>query len=159
MISIRKGRMDDLGQVHYLIKELAIYEKQPDAVETTVESMLEDGFGENPAFGFYVAENNEQKIAGLALYYIRYSTWKGKLLYLEDLIVSEKYRKAGIGRKLMDAIFRETIDQKCRGIQWQVLDWNKPAIEFYNKYNPWNDPEWINCRMSLQQIEDYLSTS
>jgi ribosomal protein S18 acetylase RimI-like enzyme len=158
-MTIRKGKEQDLLQVHELIKELAYFEKAPEAVETTIDSMREDGFGKDPVFDFYVAVNNDQEIVGLALYYIRYSTWKGKLLYLEDLIVSEKYRMNGIGRKLMDAVFRETINLKCKGIQWQVLDWNEPAILFYKKYNPGLDPEWVNCRMTIKQIRDYLSTS
>jgi ribosomal protein S18 acetylase RimI-like enzyme len=120
--------------------------------------MREDGFGENPVFGFYIAET-DGKIVGLSLYYYRYSTWKGKLLYLEDLIVLEEYRRNGIGRKLMDATIQEAKIQKCNGIQWQVLDWNQPAIEFYEKYQPSLDGEWINCRLSREQIEHYDTTS
>lgn len=153
-MNIRKGVESDLSVVHHLVKELAIYEEAEDQVETTVHSMREDGFGENPVFGFYVAEM-DGKIVGLSLYYFRYSTWKGKLLYLEDLIVFEKYRRSGIGTKLMDATILEAKIQKCNGIQWQVLDWNQPAIEFYKKYAPVLDSEWINCRLSREQIENY----
>lgn len=155
---IRKGVESDLSAVHKLIRALAIYEKAPDQVETTVESMKQDGFGENPLFGFFVAEI-PGRIVGLSLYYYRYSTWKGKLLYLEDLIVLEEYRRSGIGRKLMDATIREAKIQQCNGIQWQVLDWNIPAIEFYNQYQPLLDAEWVNCRLSREQIENYNSTS
>ncbi len=155
---IRKGLERDLPDVHHLVKELAFYEKAEDQVETTINSMREDGFGENPVFGFYIAET-DGKIVGLSLYYYRYSTWKGKLLYLEDLIVLEEYRRNGIGRKLMDATIREAKIQKCNGIQWQVLDWNQPAIEFYKKYQPSLDGEWINCRLSREQIEHYDPTS
>lgn len=155
---IRKGVESDLSAVHQLIRALAIYEKAPDQVETTVESMKQDGFGENPLFGFFVAEISG-RIVGLSLYYYRYSTWKGKLLYLEDLIVLEEYRRSGIGRKLMDATIREAKIQQCNGIQWQVLDWNNPAIEFYKKYQPLLDAEWVNCRLSREQIENYNSTS
>lgn len=156
---IRKGEINDLPQIHQLIRELAVYENAPNEVETTIESMKEDGFGDHPVYGFYVAENNDKIIVGMALYYIRYSTWKGKLLYLEDLIVNEKFRRTGVGRKLMDAIFDETVKLNCKGIQWQVLDWNKPAIEFYRKYDPFLDPDWVNCRMTIDQVQDYLSTS
>jgi GNAT superfamily N-acetyltransferase len=155
---IRKGIKNDLHDVHNLVIELAIYENAPEEVETSVESMREDGFGKNPVFGFHVAEV-EGKIVGLSLYYYRYSTWKGKLLYLEDLIVLEAYRHLGIGRKLMDATITEAWVQQCNGIQWQVLDWNEPAIRFYKKYNPVVDASWINCRLSKRQIENYNSTS
>ncbi len=158
-MNIRKGKQEDLAQVHQLIKELADYENAPDEVETTVESMAEDGFGGNPAYGYYVAENKDGLIAGLALYYIRYSTWKGKLLYLEDLIVSEKYRHNGIGRQLMDAVLKESLKMNCRGVQWQVLDWNEPAINFYRKYDPAMDEEWVNCKISHEKIKTYLSNS
>jgi len=151
---IRKGIEKDLPDVYILIKELAVYEKALPEVETTIESMREDGFGKTPVFGFFVAEI-EKKIVGLSLYYFRYSTWKGKLLFLEDLVVLEKYRNNGIGRKLMDATIQEAKLQKCKGLQWQVLDWNKPAIGFYEKYNPLFDPEWINCRLSEEQIQNY----
>ncbi len=145
-MKIRKGGKDDLPVIFKLIRELAEYERATHEVITSVESMEEDGFGENPVFGFHVAENNTG-IVGLALYYYRYSTWKGKLLFLEDLVVTEPYRNKGIGRLLMDAVFREARDQKCRGIQWQVLEWNEPAISFYRKYDPEFDPEWINCKI------------
>jgi ribosomal protein S18 acetylase RimI-like enzyme len=155
---IRKGIESDLTEAHHLVRSLAIYEKAPEQVQTTVDSMRKDGFGENPLFGFMVAEI-QGKIVGLSLYYYRYSTWKGKLLYLEDLIVLEEYRRKGIGRKLMDATIREAKIQQCNGVQWQVLDWNLPAIEFYRKYQPLMDGEWINCRLSREQIENYKPTS
>jgi len=151
---IRKGTETDLHEVHSLVKELAVYEKALNEVETTVSSMREDGFGENPVFGFHVAEI-AGKVVGLSLYYYRYSTWKGKLLYLEDLIVRKACRGNGIGRKLMEATILEAKLQNCNGMQWQVLDWNQPALDFYNKYNPILDAEWINCRLTRNQIQDY----
>lgn len=157
-MTIRKGIESDLPAVHHLIRALAVYEKAPQEVETTIESMRKDGFGENPLFGFFVAES-DGRIVGLSLYYYRYSTWKGKLLYLEDLIVLEEFRRGGIGRKLMEATIREAKLQDCNGIQWQVLEWNLPAIEFYKKYQPVLDGEWINCRLTREQIEHYKSTS
>jgi GNAT superfamily N-acetyltransferase len=155
---VRKGVEADLPDVHTLIKELASYEKALNEVETTVDSMRKDGFGEDPVFGFYVAEV-KGKIVGLSLYYYRYSTWKGKLLYLEDLIVLESYRRNGIGRKLMEATLKEAKQQNCNGLQWQVLDWNQPALDFYKQYNPVFDSEWINCRLSREQIEHHDLTS
>ncbi len=155
---IRKGLEKDLPDVYNLIKELAIYEKALPEVETTIETMREDGFGTKPVFGFYVAEINGM-LVGLSLYYIRYSTWKGKLLFLEDLIVLDEYRHNGIGTKLMDATIQEAKLQNCNGLQWQVLDWNQSAIDFYKKYNPLSDPDWINCRLSKKQIKNHISSS
>lgn len=155
---VRKGKKEDLSQVHDLIRELAVYEKAVHEVETTIDILEEDGFGNSPAYGFYVAES-DNTIVGLALYYYRYSTWKGKLLYLEDLIVKDECRGQGIGRKLMDAVIHEAGRTNCRGVQWQVLDWNESAINFYKKYEPVLDPEWINCRLTYEQIKNYNSTS
>ncbi len=157
-IIIRKGREEDLPSVHNLIIELAIYENAPDEVENTPEIMKADGFGENPVFGFLVAEA-ENRIVGLALYYFRYSTWKGKMLYLEDLIVTEKYRKMGIGKKLFDATIFEARETKCRGLIWQVLEWNEPAFNFYRKYDPIIDPQWVTCRLTREQVESYNPVS
>ena len=120
--------------------------------------MEQEGFGPDPVFGFFVAENNEV-IVGLSLYYYRYSTWKGKLLYIEDLIVTEKYRRSGIGTRLMEATIEEAILTHCNGVQWQVLEWNEPALAFYKKYNPVIDGEWINCRIDKDQLDRHNSTS
>ena len=145
---IRKGQPSDIPSIHELVLELAIYEKAPQEVTNTIEEMISDGFGDDPIFGFFVAEDRN-KIVGMALYYNRYSTWKGKMLYLEDLIVTEKYRKNGVGTKLMDAVIQEAEAKGCKGIQWQVLEWNQPAIDFYQRYQPSYDSEWVNCRIML----------
>lgn len=146
MIEIRKGEKRDLPRVLELIKELADYEKAPDEVDNTLELMEKDGFGENPIFGFFVAEDGAKGIVGIALYYFRYSTWKGKRMYLEDLIVTESERGNGTGKLLFDEIIAEGKKQHCTGMMWQVLDWNEPAINFYKKYYNANlDGEWINC--------------
>ncbi len=156
--SIREGKAEDLPRVLELIVELAVYEKEPDAVVTTVESMLEDGFGQDPVYGFFVAEDNEQ-IVGLSLYYWRYSTWKGKRLYLEDLIVTESARGKGFGKDLFNRTMEFALEANCTGMVWQVLDWNEPSIEFYKSYGAELDSEWINCSLSAAQINCYFAKS
>jgi len=156
-ITIRKGTKEDLPQVHALIMELAIYERAPDEVTNTLANMQEDGFGEKPVFEFLVAEA-ENKVVGLCLYYMAYSTWKGKMLFLEDLVVTETYRRYGVGKKLFDAFARRAQELGAKRLKWQVLEWNEPAIAFYKKLNANLDGEWVNCNMSEQQIADYVAT-
>ena len=118
-------------------------------MDTSIESMEKDGFGPNAFFEFYVAEN-EQHVVGVALFYYRYSTWKGRRLYLEDLIVTEKQRGKGIGKMLLDKLIEHAKKENCTGVVWQVLDWNEPAIAFYKKvYNAKMDPEWIGCSIEV----------
>lgn len=153
-VNIRNGEKDDLPQVLELIKELAIYEKAPDEVSNTVEMMEEDGFGENPVYGFFVAETNG-KIVGISIYYYRYSTWKGKRLYLEDIIVTESMRGKGIGKLLFERTILKAKEENCNGLSFQVLEWNEPAINFYKKYNVDFDGEWINCSLSEDQLKNF----
>ncbi len=149
-MKVRKGKKEDLPRVLELIKELAEYEKAPEQVENTVEMMEKDGFGENPVYGFFVAENEEDSIVGISIYYYRYSTWKGKRLYLEDIVVTESERGNGIGKKLFDRTIQQGKDSGCTGMVWQVLDWNEDAINFYRKYYQAHlDAEWINCSIEL----------
>ncbi|QQR95937.1 MAG: GNAT family N-acetyltransferase [Bacteroidota bacterium] len=148
MINIRKGTPADVEPALHLIKELAEYEKAPEQVINTVEQMLKDGFGEKPIFDLLVAETNDN-IVGIAIYFIKYSTWKGKCLYLDDIVVQESLRGKGIGRKLFDAVAAEAKLQNCQQLQWQVLNWNEPAINFYKKYDTVFDDEWINCKIIL----------
>jgi len=155
-ITVRKGTKADLPQVHALIMELAIYERAPDEVTNTLADMQEDGFGEKPVFEFLVAEA-ENKVVGLCLYYLAYSTWKGKMLYLEDLVVTETYRRYGVGKKLFDAFARRALELGAKRLKWQVLEWNEPAIAFYKKLNANLDGEWVNCNMSEQEIADYVA--
>jgi GNAT superfamily N-acetyltransferase len=155
--SIRQGKKEDLPRVLELIKELALYERAPNEVINTVELMEEDGFGPNPIYGFFVAENSGH-IVGLSLYYWRYSTWKGKRLYLEDIIVTEKERGNGIGKILFDRTMQKALDEKCSGMMWQVLDWNEPAINFYKKYGAKLDGEWVNCSLESSQILKLLGS-
>lgn len=155
-ITIRKGEFADLPQVYALIQELAHYEKAPEEVTNTLADMQEDGFGEHPVFELLVAEA-EGSIIGLCLYYMAYSTWKGKMLYLEDLVVTQAYRRFGVGKQLFDAFARRAVELKAKRLKWQVLEWNEPAIAFYKKLNSQLDPEWINCNMSEQEIAAYVA--
>lgn len=154
--TVRKGRREDLPAVLDLIKELALYERAPHEVTNTLEQMEKDGFGEEPIFGFFVAEN-ERGIVGLSLYYWRYSTWKGKRLYLEDIIVTESERGKGIGKLLFDRTMQRALDANCSGMMWQVLDWNEPAINFYRKYGAKLDNEWTNCTLESAQIRELVA--
>jgi GNAT superfamily N-acetyltransferase len=143
---IRVGRKEDLPRVLELITELAIFEREPDAVINTVAMMERDGFGDKPMYGFYVAEVDNQ-IVGLSIFYYRYSTWKGPCLYLEDLIVTESMRGKGHGKELFEITLEHAKKEKLNHVMWQVLDWNKSAIDFYEKYGATLDGEWINCKI------------
>lgn len=147
-LKIRKGVTADVPEIMRLVKELAIYEKAEHEVSNTNERMLKEGFSENPAFGVFMAEV-EGEIVGIALYYYRYSTWKGRRMYLEDLIVSEKFRGKGYGKALFEAVIEEGKKESCSGMMWQVLDWNKSAIAFYETYGTKFDEEWINCNLEF----------
>ena len=155
-IVIRFGRPSDIPDVMKLVRELAEYERAPNEVTNTEEKMLRDGFGENPAFGFYVAEL-EGRVVGIALYYTRYSTWKGCCLYLEDIVVTENQRGKGIGHKLFIQCLKHASDKGFAAINWQVLDWNEPAIRFYDRYKSDKDGEWINCRISRDKFETVIN--
>lgn len=155
---IRTGRREDLPAVLELIKELADYEKALHEVVNTVARMETEGFGDHPVFGFFVAEK-KNSIVGLSLYYWRYSTWKGKRLYLEDIIVTESERGNGIGKILFDRTMQHSLDENCNGMMWQVLDWNEPAINFYKKYGAAMGQDWINCSLERDQIEKLLQAS
>jgi GNAT superfamily N-acetyltransferase len=153
MVSIRPGTRADVPQAFDLVVELAVYEKAADDVNNTAERMAEDGFGPAPLFGMLVAEESSrpagQQVVGLALYYFRYSTWKGKRLYLEDIIVTESHRGQGLGKELLDATVDMARQTACTGMMWQVLDWNEPAIGFYRQFNTRFDNGWINCHLDF----------
>lgn len=150
-IEIRKGTEADIPFALNLVKELAIYEKAPNEVEVTVEEMTTWGFGIDKQFDFFVALENDV-IVGLALYYYKYSTWKGKCLFLEDIIVTESQRGKGLGKLLFDKVIQVSKEMNVRRMEWQVLDWNTPAIEFYKKYDAVLDGEWINCKLTKEQL-------
>jgi len=151
-IIIRAGDKADLPSILELIKELADYERAPAEVEVTVAEMENWGFGKDKIFSFFIAEK-DNVIVGLALYYYKYSTWKGKCLFLEDIIVTEKMRGTGIGKLLFDKIVEVAKHEKVRRLEWQVLEWNEPAIKFYKKYNATLDPEWLNGKLTHHQLD------
>ena len=133
--------------------ELAIYERAPEQVTVTAEHFIESGFGPKPVWWAFVAEtigeDGVKTVQGFALYYIRYSTWKGQRLYLEDLLVTQEMRGAGLGKMLFDRLIIEAKEKQLSGMVWQVLDWNEPAINFYNKYNATIESGWMNCSLSF----------
>jgi GNAT superfamily N-acetyltransferase len=150
-IQIRRAESKDCARLLELIKELALYEKAPDEVTVTLDHFIESGFGEKPVWWAFVAEETKTDgstvIHGFALYYIRYSTWKGQRMYLEDILVTEEMRGQKIGKLLFDQLIEECKEKEFKGMVWQVLEWNEPAIRFYKKYNADFDPEWINCSL------------
>ena len=147
---VRKGIKKDIPQVLDLIKELAEYEKALDQVSNTVERLKNDGFGKSPVYDLFEAEA-ENKIIGMAITFFRYSTWKGKNLYIEDLVVSENFRRKGVGFKIFEEVKKFAQASSCVGISLQVLDWNKTGINFYKKLNMNLDNEWINCYLDLNE--------
>ncbi|MBM3428018.1 MAG: GNAT family N-acetyltransferase [Bacteroidetes bacterium] len=152
---IRSGRPEDVPRALQLIRELALYEKAPDAVEVSEESMLRDGFGAHPVYTMWVAEMDEG-IVGISICYIRYSTWKGPMLYLEDLVVTENHRGKGIGKALFLASAQYAHENSMNGMVWQVLDWNTPAIGFYEYFGAEMDPEWINGKLNRKQLAQII---
>ena len=145
---IRPATPEDVPVIMQLIRELAEYEKAPHEVTNTEEQLLADGFGENPVFGAFLAEI-DGKVVVMLLYYTRYSTWKAKRLYVEDIIVQEAFRGNGIGKKLLDTTIEYAKEKGFSGLNWQVLDWNEPAINFYKKYDVNFDTEWWNVSINF----------
>ena len=154
-IVLRRGVEADLPQVLGLIQELAAYEKAPEAVTNTLAAMQRDGFGPAPIFGFFVLENEAAEIIGLALFYTAYSTWKGRMLYLEDLVVTETARRGGLGRLLFDVVVAEARATGAVRLKWQVLNWNEPAITFYKKLGATIEDEWLNGNLDEAQLGHY----
>jgi ribosomal protein S18 acetylase RimI-like enzyme len=145
-VTVRKGKKEDIPAVFQLVRELAVYERALELLANTPEKMARDM--ENNLFDFIVADLDGE-IVGMSLYYFRYSTWKGKRLYMEDIIVTESHRGNGIGKLLFDGIVNIAKETECTGIMWQVLDWNTSAVSFYRKYGTSFDDEWINCNLDF----------
>lgn len=170
-IKIRRAVIEDCPRLMELIQELADYEKSPNEVTVTMEHFVESGFGKNPVWWSFVATSSPdpfsaggegetplstlwsgaggEVVVGFALYYIRYSTWKGQAMYLEDILVTNEMRGKGIGKLLLDRLIEEAKEKGWNRIIWQVLDWNEPAINFYKKYNAMFDGEWVNCSINI----------
>ena len=155
-MNIRKGKPEDMKSVLELIQELAIFEKEPDAVLITEDDLVRDGFGENPLFHVFIAEV-EKEIVGIALYYYRYSTWKGKTIHLEDLIVKDKMRGSGLGFALYSEIMKQGKKDNVRRIDWNVLDWNTPAVKFYENSGAKVLDEWRVVQMDEIGINSFLA--
>lgn len=153
---IRDATIEDMPGVLALIEELAIYEKEPDAVEITVEDLKRDGFGEKPAFHCFIAEI-AGNIAGIALVYPRYSTWKGVALHLEDLVVSQKYRGKGLGKALLSEVIKYGHALGVKRVNWEVLDWNEPAIKFYELNGASVLRAWNVVQLDEQGIANYMA--
>ena len=153
---IRKGIKKDLTSVLRLIKELADYENALDQVTITLDDLEKDGFGSQPCYWFLVAEKDDE-IIGLSFYWIRYSTWKGKFLFLEDFVIKEEYRRYGIGSKLFEETIKICKQLNLNGMTWQVLDWNDPAIEFYKKFDADISSDWLNGKLTKKQIKNINS--
>ena len=163
-MTIRKGSPEDMKAVLELIQELADFEKEPDAVLVTVEDLIRDGFGTTPLFHVFVAEvetnltdcEQGKQIVGIALYYYRYSTWKGKTIHLEDLVVKDKMRGTGVGYALYSEIIKQGQKDKVRRIEWNVLDWNTPAIAFYEKSGARVLDDWRVAQMDEAAINYFV---
>lgn len=155
MISIREAVVADCERMLELIHELAVYERAPDEVTVTPEAFKDAGFGPHRVWKAFVAEVDGQGIVGFALYYVRYSTWKGCRLYLEDFIVTQAFRRMGIGKILFERIIKEAKEKGFEGMVWQVLDWNEPALDFYRKYEAEFEAGWLNASLNKQQIDSF----
>ncbi|MFH6993125.1 GNAT family N-acetyltransferase [Flavobacterium sp. FlaQc-48] len=159
-MNIRKGNPEDMKSVLGLIQELAIFEKEPEAVVITVDDLIRDGFGEKPLFHVFVAEiqdeSSNKEIVGIALYYYRYSTWKGKTIHLEDLIVKEKMRGTGLGSALYAEIMKQGKKDNVRRVEWNVLDWNTPAVNFYKNSGAKILDGWQVVQMDENGINSFL---
>jgi GNAT superfamily N-acetyltransferase len=147
-INIRRATKEDIGLVRDLVMELAIFEKAPEEVTSSLADYVQEGFSDNPLFTANLIYLNDE-LAGFSLWYYRFSTWKGRRFYLEDLYIKEAYRGKGLGKKLINEAIEEAKRMKCTGMMWQVLDWNQPAIDFYNTLGVKMDAGWLNVHLDL----------
>ncbi len=161
MIQIRTATRKDAAAAHQLICELAKFENALEEVTTTLEQFEEDGFGEKPLYYLKVAEeidvDGKAKVVGMCLFYVIYSTWKGKIVYLDDLVVTQSHRRQGIGKQLIDALFKEAHKMGANQVRWHVLDWNEPAIQFYKQLGMKLESDWITCKLSKKQLNSYIN--
>ncbi len=148
-VTVRNGTADDMKNVHTLVMQLAIFEKAPEEVITDVETLQKDGYGERDNFRTLIAEDENKQVIGICLYYIAYSSWKGRILFLDDIVVDEPYRSQGVGTLLMNALFNICKEEHIKQMRWQVLDWNEPAIKFYEKLGAFIDKDWYTCKMNF----------
>ena len=153
-IKIRNVRKEDMKRVHELIMELALYEKLPKEVDLTIDDLINDGFGERKLFNCFVAEVNS-KVEGMAIIYNRYSTWKGRTIHLEDLIVTKKMRNNGIGALLLDKVILFGKQMGVKRISWEVIDWNTKAIKFYERKGAKLIPDWNIIHLNEEAIKSY----
>ncbi|HNX08379.1 MAG TPA: GNAT family N-acetyltransferase [Bacteroidales bacterium] len=153
-ISLRNAQRDDIPTIIELIRELAIYERAPKEVTVTAADLERDGFGPNPVFEVILACTEDQ-VLGMAFYYFSYSTWKGKCLYLEDIIVKQQFRGNKAGKLLFEAVIKKAKETGAKRMQWQVLEWNTPAINFYQKYGAVLDDTWINGKFTEEQLATF----
>ncbi len=156
--TIRAGKKEDMQSVLNLITELAVFEKEPDAVEITIEDLINDGFSEKPKFKIFVAEE-ENKIIGIALFYERYSTWKGKTIHLEDLIVTKNRQKIGAGKALYTAVLKYAHDNNYNRVAWEVIDWNSNAIEFYKSTGATYLNDWSVVQMNKENLGKFIKNN
>lgn len=156
--TIRFGEAKDMQAVHDLIMELAVFEKEPNAVEITVEDLVNDGFSNNPKFKIFVAEQ-ENTIIGIALFYERYSTWKGKAIHLEDLIVTKNKQKIGAGKALYSAVLKYAHEHNFNRVAWEVIDWNTNAIEFYKSTGATYLNDWSVVQMNKENLVKFIQNN
>lgn len=148
-VTVRNGTADDMKNVHALVMQLAIFEKAPEEVITDVETLQKDGYGERDNFRTLIAEDENKQVIGICLYYIAYSSWKGRILFLDDIVIDEPYRSQGVGTLLMNALFNICKEEHIKQMRWQVLDWNEQAIKFYEKLGAFIDKDWYTCKMNF----------
>ncbi|MEM6765335.1 MAG: GNAT family N-acetyltransferase [Bacteroidota bacterium] len=154
-VHIREGHIGDVEAIFSLVEELGVYEKAGHEIDTSPAQLEKDGFGPNPLFNTYVAVTPGREIVGVAIFYIGYSTWKGKQLYLDDLVVTEAYRRKGVGQQLLDKLISHAQAHGVCQMRWHVLNWNEPAIRFYEKIQAQLEDAWITCKLERNQLAAY----
>jgi GNAT superfamily N-acetyltransferase len=157
-VTIRRAEARDVPRMLELVRELAVFEKEPEAVTVTIDEMTDAGFGPRPVWWGWVAENEDPELVGIAVCYERYSTWRGRVGYLEDIVVTEKVRGLRVGERLFKACAEEALKRAYHHLTWQVLDWNEGAIRFYERLGADLDPTWVNGRMDRDQLKKFIAS-